>query len=329
MVSPSDLRTAFEELRTRLGTLPTSSADYRLLSRGGPCLPAISREGAPSVVILLCEAPGTIARVSSGVLLRPGHAVTFDLDGRVWTGPAAVLECRSLELMDTFVVLAADLANRISTPGSDPTWKDVATIVDEWQRLLSRTGRLAPDAELGLWCELTFIDSSATPDRIAAGWIGPDARHVDFLLDGVGAEVKGSTTRLAHHVSLSQAETPIGDLESFFVSMWVEHDPEGGSSLGELAKSLMNRLRDSSHFLMQLLKAGYAPTDQAAYGTRFRLLETPSWFNATDIPSVHSFDPGISDIRYRVHLDRALSVPTETAERLRQHFACGTRGIQE
>lgn len=285
-------------------------------------------DGAPSLVILLAAAPDGIARVSSGVLLRPGNAVTFELHGNVWTGPAAALECRSLELMDTFVVFAADLAERVSVFGGNPNWKDVTAIVDEWQRLLSRSERLTPEAELGLWCELMFIDSSTAPARVAAAWIGPDNRQIDFLLGGVGVEIKGSTTRLIHHVSLSQAEDPVGDLESFVVSMWIERDPEGGSSLGELASRLMQRLPDSLHFFKQLLKAGYLPADEAVYGSRFRLLEEPLLFDAADIPCIRSFDPGITDIRYRVHLDPALSVPTETAERLRGHFAGWARGIQ-
>jgi hypothetical protein len=283
------------------GGATSTDADYRLLSRVGAGFAAVSREGRPTLVIPLHAPVNGIARAAAGCSLLPADSVNFDFNGDHWTQPAAVLECTELPLLDVFAVFAADVAVRLA---AEPRveWGRVAELVDAWQGLLAFRRKLSPEGEMGLWAEVWFILQSDSPGALLRGWRGPDQERLDFIVGGIGIDVKASTTRLAHFLSQSQIDRPLGENPSYFLSLWLAIDPEKGRTLPGLADQLLQRCDEPAVALKSLARAGFLFSDREAYARAFFVTEEPAWFDAASVPRVRSADRGVSQLRYLAQL---------------------------
>jgi hypothetical protein len=318
-LSSADRAHARESLARLTGESATAGPDYRLAQRIGHSYLGRARNGNCALIVPLETAPNAAGRVSFGCTLLPAERIEFVFDSEKWTQPAAILECTQPELLDTFIVLAHDVSARLERHAGAPSWIEVAAIVAEWQSLLGARERLSPEEELGLWAETWFLAQSCEPDLLVSAWQGPDDSAVDFVLGGIGAEIKASHARFSHSVSRAQAGRPLGSFEAYFVSYWVTLDPDRGATLPMIADALLERLSDPSEGLRRLLLAGYSPGDRAVYVRRFLVLEE-AWFAADAIPQVRVVDPGVFNLRYRVILDDARRLdPTESA-RVQLHF---------
>lgn len=293
--------------------------DYHLAAVIGRSYAAKARSGHCAIVVPLAEAPCAVGRACFGCNLTPADAMRFEFDSREWTQPAAILECTEPELLETFVVLAHDVALRLSGQTDPVHWRDVVALVSQWQDLLGARKRLSPEEELGLWAEVWFITQSTDPDRLIRAWRGPDSSPVDFVLDGIGAEIKASQTRLAHNVSRTQAKSPLGGFDSYLVSCWVTLDPVRGETLPTLVDRLLATLSDPAELLRRLLEAGYVHFDRVSYDRPLVVLDE-AWFAAKDVPQVRDVDPGITQLRYRVALDEARRQGAREAAILNRHF---------
>jgi hypothetical protein len=293
--------------------------EYRLAAVIGRSYAARGRSGNCAIVIPLTAVPSAVARASFGCALIPAEKIQFEFDSKSWTQPAAILECTEQALPDAFVVLAHDVADRLAQQREPVCWNDVVVIVAEWQKLLGACERLSPEGELGLWAEIWFIAQSGDPDHLVSAWQGPTGGSVDFVLGGVGAEIKASQTRLVHSVSRTQAGAPLGDYQVYLVSYWVTLDPDRGSTLPMLVDGLLEGARNPAETLRRLLEAGYSPADRAAYSRRFLVLEE-MWFAAADVPQIRIVDSGISHLRYKVTLDEMRRLEGSKAEGLHAHF---------
>jgi hypothetical protein len=311
-------------LRTALSNIhrqgPQGTADYRIAVSLGPGFLGISRTGAIALLLPLDTVPhAATARQGGGFSLAPATRVAFDYDGRRWEQPAATLECTAPEMVDPFLVLAFDIAQRLSST-SPMTWQAVLDYVDEWQALLTGRGLMTIERQLGLWAELWVISLAADPDRLVAAWRGPESAATDFFLDGIGLEVKASRQSLVHHVSQRQLESPLGEHEAFLMSVWLGIDPGSGQSLPNLVDDALARVSDASALLRHVALTGYSPVDREQYSTRFIALETPRCFEAVQVPRVRTADRGVSDLRYVVTLEPERALATTATTRLWYHF---------
>jgi hypothetical protein len=312
------------QLRAALGAVEPLRAretdDYQIVTSIGGTFLARSRSGAPALLIPLDVAPAAVGRRGGGFSLLPATRVAFNYAGRRWEQPAATLECTEPELVDTFLVLVVDLAQRLASAPGPLAWLTVLDWVEEWQTLLARRTALTSEQQLGLWGELWVISNAVDPDRIVAGWRGPARESVDFFLDGIALEVKTSRNAHVHHVSQSQLDRPVGMYAAYLLSIWVGVEPVRGVSLKELVERLLVRVSDPPALLKQIALVGYVPPDSDEYGTRFLPLEAPYWFRADDVPRVRGIDPGISQLRYVMRLDTDRSISSEQASALWRHF---------
>jgi len=318
-----------EELRLLLDSAsspPIDAEDYKIVCAIGATYLALAQSGVPALLVPLMAAPEGIGRRGGGFSLVPANNVIFNFHGRSWQQPAATLDCTDVELVDTFLALALDLATQIDTVGRDVHWHDVLTWLDGWQALLVRGAKLTVEQELGLWGELWVISKSAEPDLLLAAWRGPDEDPVDFFLDAVGIEVKVSRRPNVHHVSLTQSVRPVGDHEAYLLSLWVAPEPVRGTSLPELVEGLLLRIADPPAFLRRISALGYTPNDRTAYVAKYVVLETPLWFSAANIPQIRVLDPGISQLRYLVTLDPNLCCIEQVSQRLWDLLGHGTIG---
>jgi hypothetical protein len=320
----STLVSLSNELRTVDAPVGTDAADYRIAADLGPGFLARSKSGSVALLVPMISVPAVPGRRGGGFSLSALQRVAFEHSGRRWEEAAAAVECTETALMDTFLVLVVDIARRLSELRTPIGWPAVLTCVDEWQSLLARRTTMTTEQQLGLWAELWMMAISSAPDRLFAGWRGPEGGATDFVLGGAGAELKASRQRHVHHVSQVQAGAPIGELDAYVVSAWAGIDPEQGRSVGEVVDELLQRVSDAPALLKQLARVGYVPMDREHYTTRFTLLETPSWFRADELPRVRQVDPGVSQVRYIATLDPDRALSGDEADRLWHHF-CGVR----
>lgn len=308
-------------------SLRASNSDYILLTDLGVVYAGISGAGQAAVVIPLKQTDiPTVGRRASGCELFGYSSLEFSFQGKSWRGPAATLVCNSEELLDVFAVLAADLARRV---GSEPTWNSILGIVEEWQTLLTPRGTLSPEQELGLWGELWFIDQSNDVTRLIEAWRGPEGDSVDFFMSGKSTEIKTSRVRRQHHVSQSQVETPVGQHEAWFLSVWVKVDPSASLTVPKLVERILKRAGDRAGALKKLAQAGFSPSDKGNFTAGFLVMSEPEWYPADSVPRVRSFDSGVTDLRYRINLDGTCRAEAKDATQLWRHFLERAYGEKE
>lgn len=190
-----------------------------------------------------------------------------------------------------------------------PTPQTVSRTLARWEELLRGRRQLDRDDELGLWGELWMLLQLPDADRGVAVWRGPLAEFVDFVGAGVGIECKTGKRRLQHFVSQEQLARPLGDLEAYLLTIWVDNDVVAGETLPELVARIDKRLVDGRDFEEKLLTAGYSRGDAHRYTQRLRVLEPPLLFAVSSVPRIRATDPGVSHVRYLATLpeDSALS----------------------
>lgn len=314
MKSHDDFRKALAQLPNRV----EASRDYQIAGAVGPTYLARSPQGAPSLLVPFESVSQGIGRSGGGFSLTSAAKVAFELSGKRWEQPAAILECIEPSLFDIFLVLASDIAQRLSV--GTVTWANLVTCVEDWQELLGKRSALSVESQLGLWGELWLITQSAHPDSLVAAWRGPERDAVDFFLQGVGIEVKTSRQRRVHHISQSQVDRPKGDFHAFVCSIWVGVDPQQGRSLPELVEHSMKSVSDPAELLRLVGSAGYAPIDREQYPVKYLTLDSPLLFRADDVPRVRVADHGISQLRYVVALDQSNALRDDDAAIVWQRF---------
>jgi hypothetical protein len=300
------------------------AADYVLLHEAGIGFIGRHRDGHPAILIPLAEHAGNmIGRSGSGCELSGHPALTIEWLGRRWEAPAAVLVCTARAVEGAFAIFGADVLERVA---ARPTWRVVLEVVDEWQLLLAPRGRASVEAELGLWAELWFISLSTSVDDAVAAWLGPDREPVDFFRDGRAVDLKASTKRRQHYVSLRQVVRPVGDHEAWLLSLWVQKDPVAGCTVPALVDRILAASTDAATTLRRVARAGYTELDRALFDSSYLVLAEPEWYADADVPRVREADAGVSQIRYVVSLDECLRADVPTARTLWRHFLGSNAG---
>jgi len=227
-------------------------------------------------------------------------------------------------MLDVFCSLVRDIAERVTTSNEHPSWNAVRTAVRDWQRLLDRATPMTPERQLGLWGELKLIESSSDCDAAVATWQGATRSPADFVGGGVAIECKTSRSSHVHWVSISQVGRPIGDYETYFVSLSAVDDPIHGRSLPDLVREIATRMSDPDMLWTKLLQYGYSPKDRDAYSVRISLREEPRCLWERDVPRVHNIDARVLEVRYRVDL-REVEVRASLSEILGRLLGQGGR----
>jgi hypothetical protein len=298
---------------------PSLTADYDIVVVEGADLRAahlaVSRRGCPSLLVPVPHIGSDSTRLTHGVAVSAATDLEFARGGERWRCPAAVVECRDPRLVRTFAALVGAVVARLGD-GPPPSWATVSSLLSEWERLLGRRQLLTGESELGLWGELWCIARSSRAPAMLEAWRGPEAERIDFLLDGLGIEVKVGRRPGVHMVSQSQVEEPLGDAPVVFVSMYVMVEPLRGYGLPELVREVARQLDDAASFEEKLAAVGYSRDDEGAYNKRYVLLEPTLFYRREDVPRVRAADGGVSDLRYRVELTRDLAMATEVRSKV-------------
>jgi hypothetical protein len=257
-----------------------------------------SSDGRPALVVPVVDGRMPLDRASGDVILSFRQGGSFEVSGSAFQSDAAIIECSNAALGRTFDVLADDIAKTLTASVQRPTPQEVSRAVARWEELLRGKRQFSREDEIGLWGEIWMLLQLPDTELAVAAWRGPDAEYVDFVGGGVGVECKTGARRLQHFVSQEQVTRPLGDLDVYVLSLWVDQDMTAGESLPEMIAKVDTRLIDPRPFEEKLLATGYSRTDAHRYGLKLRLLEPPLLLPSSAVPRVRSADPGVSHIRF-------------------------------
>jgi len=281
---------------------------YRISENLGSSYLATSETGRIALLVPTTETRPPAERATGDVVLSFPANVRFQLEGDKFEANAAVVECANEDLTQTFRVMAADVAKRVENGAVRPTPQEVSQALLRWEELLRAKRSLSLEEEMGLWGEIWLLSQLPDPALAVAAWRGPHAEWVDFVGGGVGIECKASRRRLEHFVSQEQVTRPLGDVDVYLLSIWVDTDAAAGRTLAEMLSEIDRRLDDPREFEEKLLETGYSRADAHRYKSRLRVLEPPLLFPADTIPRVRAVDPGVTRIRFMASLDEKMAL---------------------
>ena len=109
-------------------------------------------------------------------------------------------------------------------------------------------------------------------------------------------------------MSKGEGKATGGNVRLLVASLWVVHDAVG-RSLAALVDAIGESAAEAVAFEQKLLAAGFSRRDADAYSRRFAVGAPFLFFDATALPRIRAFDPGISSIRYVVELDASDALP--------------------
>jgi len=277
--------------------------EHKLVEEHSGSFLGINPSGQPVLLVPTTDERPPLDRATGNVAISFRTGVRFELRKKKFDAPAAVLTCLSERLIQTFRPLALDIAKQASADTNRPSPVRISRLFASWEELLRRRKLLSPEEELGLWGELWFVLKTPNVDTAIACWRGLSRELIDFVGGGIGIECKTTLRKLEHHFSQEQLLRPLGDLPVYFLSIWADRDEVDGETLNDMVARVLTSCGEPAIVERRLLEAGYSREDAPLYVQRFRVLESPLWFEQNAIPRVRSVDTGVSAIRFVATLD--------------------------
>ena len=237
------------------------------------------------------------------------------------------------ESADIFITMVADLLRTLreqSHLGQGALLSLMIGRIRDWQDFMSRARKeLSPEAEVGLFGELSFLNSllSEGVDPIAAveSWVGALRGQQDFVLGSGAVEVKTTIATEGFPAKIGSLEQLDDSVKKPLYLCAIRLKVSGsGKTLPELADHIRDALSQDflalSEFDNRLLGAGLFEAHYESYKRHFSITEHrvllvdvrfPRLIPAT-VPVV------IRTVRYEVDLDQVTVPVVEPAEMYKQ-----------
>lgn len=245
--------------------------------------------------------------------------VTRSQRGEYWLLSLSLQDAR---FTDVFLRLVAHLVKASRSDASaEAAWKSVATVLNEWRRLLQigPAGLLGLDELRGLvgelWLVLHRFAKVMSIDQAVAGWLGPLNAPQDFWYERTGLHEAKSIGPSATKIRISSAH----QLDEPGMELVVLHVPKVAQSQPG-AVNLIALVEDVSHLLskdggttseldLRVKRLG-VELDHTYYAdTWFRVTTVETFTVSEDFPAVrHStLQGGIDRVQYSI--DRSAIAP--------------------
>lgn len=187
----------------------------------------------------------------------------------------------------------------------------------QWKEFLEINGNqcMSPEAQRGLYGELRFLRDilfeNMEISKAISCWQGPSWKNQDFLIFGVGVEVKTSIAKQHQKIHIASElqldDTNLEGLCIYFLSL--QETPNHGETLlkiiDDIRKTIEIKNGPSSEFETQLFKSGYLDRHRENYkktGYHDRKMQI---FRIDDtFPRITESDlkPGVGDVSYSIDL---------------------------
>jgi hypothetical protein len=188
--------------------------------------------------------------------------------------------------------------------------------LDRWQQFLERVGTqaLSPEAQLGLYAELTFLLQDILPGSPSfatlAWWTGPENAHQDFQLPDAAIEVKATRQISPARIVISSERQLDGTGITRLLLVHSTWDVRRGgtATLPARIEEIRTKLRDSAWlqvFENRLLSAGYSDMHWNHYSDITYTLRKEMIFDVRlGFPRLieSSLPAGVSSVGYSIDL---------------------------
>ena len=213
-------------------------------------------------------------------------------DGNTWIALTRK-DAGSEEMFAEIVQDVVGTMDAVSGADEEVILRTMLSRVRAWQEFMRKTPRgLSPEAEIGLAGELTFLgmllDAAIPAASAVEAWLGPVGGVQDFELGTGAIEVKSTLSNNGFPAKIGSLDQLDDSFRSPLYLAGMRFSlAAGGSTLGEIATSLVERLSHgsgaASAFVDSLVAAGLPPTQFNNYMRRFvhvscRILEVGEGF---------------------------------------------------
>lgn len=192
-----------------------------------------------------------------------------------------------------------------------------------WRRLLGNASKLGLNRlqQQGLFGELELLREVIPHAGCGIGvdaWHGPMGDTTDFVLGGIGIEVKTASSKAPEIVRISsEKQLSIVGLSSIFLCVYVlvAREEGTGKSLPDAVQDLRNAITGFARveFENRLIQAGYSDEHCAMYeSTKYSVLERKMFAVNEGFPSIvqEELPSGVGNVSYSLSLDACTSFRT-------------------
>lgn len=258
---------------------------------------------------------GSLDRLPEGKGFEVVRADPFG-DGVTWIALSRK-ESGSPELFAEMVGDVAGAMDAVACEGEDSVFATMLRRVRMWQQFMSRvTGRLSPEAELGLAGEIFFmvrlLNAGVSCESVLRGWVGPDDEPQDFLLGDGAIEVKATMSSSGFPVKIGSLEQLDDAVASpLFLAAVRFGTGEGGATLPELIADVELCIQEEpgavDYLRERLMVAGYVDAHAGQYSRRFEAKEMRVFSVSEGFPRLTQgvVPIGVTRAIYEINLDRA------------------------
>ena len=182
-------------------------------------------------------------------------------------------------LEETFDVLCNDIIDFLVTSLNElSAIKGVNSKLEAWKMLFARLSNsvLTIERQKGLFGELTFLntllDAGLNSEVVLLAWTGPDMERRDYLLNGIGVEVKTTAANYPVLKISNETQLEINALEFLSLVLYSMEVRRGNQqTLVNLVNSIKVKLDSLSEielFRLKLSQYGYFTEDEGYYESR-------------------------------------------------------------
>ena len=246
-------------------------------------------------------------------------------DGNTWIALTRK-DAGSEEMFAEIVQDVVGTMDVVSGADEEVILRTMLSRVRAWQEFMRKTPRgLSPEAEIGLAGELTFLamllDAGVPAASVVEAWVGPVGGVQDFEIGTGAIEVKSTLSNNGFPAKIGSLEQLDDSFRSPLYLVGVRFSlASGGSTLGEIATSLVERMSHgsgaASAFVDSLVAAGLPPAQFNKYMRRFvpvscRILEVGEGFPRF-VPG--SVAEAVRRVSYELDLDKVAGYGLDIAE---------------
>jgi hypothetical protein len=246
-------------------------------------------------------------------------------DGNTWIALTRK-DAGSEEMFAEIVLDVVGTMDAVSEADEEVILRTMLSRVRAWQEFMRKTPRgLSPEAEIGLAGELTFLamllDAGVPAASVVEAWVGPVGGVQDFEIGTGAIEVKSTLSNNGFPAKIGSLEQLDDSFRSPLYLVGVRFSlASGGSTLGEIATSLVERMSHgsgaASAFVDSLVAAGLPPAQFNNYMRRFvpvscRILEVGEGFPRF-VPG--SVAEAVRRVYYELDLDKVAGYGLDIVE---------------
>ncbi len=300
-----------------------SPCDIRSAIRQPEAVPALLFEVSSRSIPAGADIPDCIGFKLHPEIIQPGP------HGRV----RLCLELKDRAYRDVFETLADDVGTTVAAaPGENQGVRVLLGRLHTWERFVSRfgSGLLSDEQQLGLFTELSFLETEVMPAVDAATairtWRGPLREPHDFRFRDASVEIKATGSRNPTTFAVSNLDQlDRGGVSLLFVlHLSVDVDAAHGVNLPDLIGRVRLELASvdaaaAADFDSRLIDTGYLQAHADSYRGRTYAIAQRSWYRVDDgFPCLTrvGVPAGITSAEYSVALSACAAYVTgETAAR--------------